>query len=1585
MLGHPGRTVPLVAVGVLSVGWAISTGVGVLRRRRKLHVQRLESQARESCSGKREAEAGEDSEEELEIGEVQISTRGGVALGDVQRASAGQEERRSFGVEGSSDSFGSKSLAETPNNDACSTKGVEQEIDKGLQRVRAGPQGGELVRGDPQSAIERVQHRTEVKTNTSPLSTRASCSQEDVGSDGDTPLASELGSLDSLPPEEAVAKLEAQNQVLWAKVRASSKVQKENVELCAELDSARDELAIARTDAEDQIRRLEESGDALKGRLRELAKEAEDNAAVKKENSELLAEVEDLKFQVLMAKSSTSSDNEQKNYEDVVNELRKSNKKLVIQVKQAQSNEERLNKEVDELRSALKESQNKAGPSGSDSVISDLQWKLEEYKAQSEECEILESENIRLRAKLEDLEKNAETLKTQCSKAEALTERLKPKVDDLENEISCLESRLADLEQENDGLSRAKNTLAEELATCQRQCTESEEGRSYLTSVVEDLEKQLDACSPEQVVELRSLMRRMESDNSRLESDLEILSMQLRSREQGGGSMSYDMNSTIPEACEGVSYEGSVFSEQHDLGHTLHEERSEQLVDLSEDIMTEMANVANVGDSLNLGISMSYVQYAGLLAAVQKAMKQLEEARLSSVTSPDAFTLLDQTLSRSLSITRGKAQAVDGAVEKRLNEIDRILKEKGSEISFMSDVLTRLREQLQNRKVLSLQQEVQLEYLQQQLAAPDKVIKLSWEVEGLRKSFGESEKELEALREQSDQQQQELTIQWETKQQALAESQVHHHEVSSVAQQVDHLQQANDELETEKAEMEQELAECREELETLRKEMEAIDPGRSVRVGANDMEEEVVSGEEEEEEEDEEDEEEEEEEDSVNQANDGVVVEGGVPGNVVQEQLKDILTRLQDVNCSMDGAKAWAEQIVLEKNQLKSAAEEVEEETYDMSDKAEAMLSIRDDLEAEIQGLQADVRLSESIKEKLENAVRNVQAKLKATAGSAALAEEQYCADIRELQQRLADLQSAADCEVGTLKGTKEFLEAENERLESHALDLSVQLEKTEESVSDVKSQLNSEQRSHQATKQEVVSVNQILAQERRIAKDSLANAEREIGILKGEVDGAFEKLEAQRENLSNEVQGWKAKASELEAVLDQREKLREEVKDLSKRLSSKEVALDSECKKSSTLSLTRDKLQQEVSSIQLVVHRLEDRVTSSEAEVSRLNELLESERGRYSAAARSWEEELDGIAEMTVPRSSWPVSVRKLVEYCEQAAADKVESEQRAVQIELEQEVEDATDRLEVIEAQGEKDLKKIETEKAAIMRRVTQLEGEMRERECKLQEKISHLEELSMSEKGRLESQVLDLRQRLEDAEESAKEMQSELTAKVEEKAGQLVALQEKARSMMMEKDEEIQRLKAPARISLSGENCRTASMSSELNLPTPQLMAITARDLPSSIVPAHSFESNPGHDAAVPSGSPTSVGGPGSANEEANKELLAELQAERERVFKFQQELEDNERTHALRDKANNILKAEIAELRRQSSRGNVDVAYLKNVLVSAFEKGTLPKDSPMVEVLARLLHFGPEDMEKIKKGGPGSHTRTSSFTLFQGWGR
>ncbi len=67
---------------------------------------------------------------------------------------------------------------------------------------------------------------------------------------------------------------------------------------------------------------------------------------------------------------------------------------------------------------------------------------------------------------------------------------------------------------------------------------------------------------------------------------------------------------------------------------------------------------------------------------------------------------------------------------------------------------------------------------------------------------------------------------------------------------------------------------------------------------------------------------------------------------------------------------------------------------------------------------------------------------------------------------------------------------------------------------------------------------------------------------------------------------------------------------------------------------------------------------------------------------------------------------------------------------------------------------------------------------------------------------------------------------------------------------------------------------------------------------------------------------------------------------------------------RDQAQEVAKQEIADLRRQTKREGLDVNYLKNVILGAFEAGELPVKSSMLQVLARLLEFSPAELERVK---------------------
>lgn len=68
-----------------------------------------------------------------------------------------------------------------------------------------------------------------------------------------------------------------------------------------------------------------------------------------------------------------------------------------------------------------------------------------------------------------------------------------------------------------------------------------------------------------------------------------------------------------------------------------------------------------------------------------------------------------------------------------------------------------------------------------------------------------------------------------------------------------------------------------------------------------------------------------------------------------------------------------------------------------------------------------------------------------------------------------------------------------------------------------------------------------------------------------------------------------------------------------------------------------------------------------------------------------------------------------------------------------------------------------------------------------------------------------------------------------------------------------------------------------------------------------------------------------------------------------------------------------------LRRNTARGSVDVDYVKNVVLNGFESGELSSESSMLPVLARLLHFSPSELQRIKPPTTSVMKRTLSRTF------
>ncbi len=67
---------------------------------------------------------------------------------------------------------------------------------------------------------------------------------------------------------------------------------------------------------------------------------------------------------------------------------------------------------------------------------------------------------------------------------------------------------------------------------------------------------------------------------------------------------------------------------------------------------------------------------------------------------------------------------------------------------------------------------------------------------------------------------------------------------------------------------------------------------------------------------------------------------------------------------------------------------------------------------------------------------------------------------------------------------------------------------------------------------------------------------------------------------------------------------------------------------------------------------------------------------------------------------------------------------------------------------------------------------------------------------------------------------------------------------------------------------------------------------------------------------------------------------------------------------RDQAQAVAKQEIAELQRKGKREGLDLTYLKNVILGGFESGELPAKSSMLPVLARLLEFSSQELDRVR---------------------
>ncbi|CAD7702737.1 unnamed protein product, partial [Ostreobium quekettii] len=475
-------------------------------------------------------------------------------------------------------------------------------------------------------------------------------------------LASDIGSTDSLAPEEAVAKLQVQNQALWNKLRSLRNVQDENSDLKARLADLRGQLVAARKGKDGELHSAAQENKALKEKIRRLSSVCEDNVGAVKENSELRAQLEEMKFQVMMAKSesATRSDGKTDERSSTMEGLKTTNRELTARLQISRDNEQKVLKQLDDLRSALDKCK---------SELQETQWQLQEQEEQAAQCETLEAENSRLKAELEQLPtrhirrsslsrlsldgSRSTTMDTVLSNLRQQNSDMQQKNKQLTEELDQLKLQLSQVESQKAKCQQALSDLKAELQSCQQDLQGAEEERDSLGAMVNELQQHLDESSGPETVRLKMTVSTLESDVSRLAADNEVLTTRLRA-----------LSASVDEDLAGVplrsgddedsvlEYSSSEEECKSSVEKGVSQGTEEKLVDLSETMIAEMAEIACSGQSDKLGLSLSHAQYAGLLAAVQKAFEEVEAAKQSSILGgADKFTMLDRSLSKSLSMS----------------------------------------------------------------------------------------------------------------------------------------------------------------------------------------------------------------------------------------------------------------------------------------------------------------------------------------------------------------------------------------------------------------------------------------------------------------------------------------------------------------------------------------------------------------------------------------------------------------------------------------------------------------------------------------------------------------------------------------------------------------------------------------------------------------------------------------------------------------------------------------------------------------------------------------------------------------------
>jgi len=435
-----------------------------------------------------------------------------------------------------------------------------------------------------------------------------------------------------------------------------------------------------------------------------------------------------------------------------------------------------------------------------------------------------------------------------------------------------------------------------------------------------------------------------------------------------------------------------------------------------------------------------------------------------------------------------------------------------------------------------------------------------------------------------------------------------------------------------------------------------------------------------------------------------------------------------------------------------------------------------------------------------------------------------------------------------------------------------------------------------------------------------------------------------------------KEKTKEIESMKG----LAKEKMDLEDELSSTKIQLEQSQQKDA-------RNLEDVKEVQAANAKLEEELASAREEVvetrqqlAEASELLQAENGKLEDELALAREEVEGLRAkkedqtdmmdnfcrllVCEDRSTWSSSLAAAVNTVEQNARQKTSEELEASMDAMSAKVGELEEELE----EKAKEIKTLNDKNSA---------EEDADREGDLEGEVSRLKDQLADSEAEVETQrqmVAEMTERLDESKlekeqigmEAAEVVNKELAEwkeKYDQISEELKSVRSRARMMMEAKDKELQASKA-----------RVMMEDSPVKLPETKLPEV---ELPEAEVLEMKLPETPVKDHPLPL----------AQDDESNgmQDLRAKLEEANKLVLSLQDALEDSERTHELRDVSEQCLKDEIKEMRRSEKRGNVDLTYVKNVLLKGFVSGELDPQSSLVTVLSRLLEFSPEELAKIPK--------------------